>query len=171
TCTVVKKDKALAGFIDNGEEWLKPLLEFRNWLSEIRDVREYRQKTRMNGHMYFTSIDVDQIDKNTYTFIQERDLGNYLRNHHIDLSNAEDLNLIIETENGEYKQLGLGPFTLSARKMILKRLLETQKQVKNPYDKHFLLIQPEELKMIRKYWFEDGKWEDDLPKIYRDITG
>ncbi|TKH83730.1 DNA phosphorothioation system sulfurtransferase DndC [Bacillus cereus] len=171
TCTVVKKDKALAGFIDNGEEWLKPLLEFRNWLSEIRDVREYRQKTRMNGHMYFTSIDVDQVDKNIYTFIQEKDLGNYLRKHHIDLSNAEYLNLIIETENGEYKQLGLGPFTLSARKRILKRLLETQKQVKNPYDKHFLLIQPEELKMIRKYWFEDGEWEDDLPKIYRSITG
>ncbi|MEC1344651.1 DNA phosphorothioation system sulfurtransferase DndC [Bacillus haynesii] len=171
TCTVVTKDKALAGFIDNGEEWLKPLLEFRNWLSEIRDVREYRQKTRMNGQMYFISIDIGQIDKNTYTFIKEKDLGNYLRDHHIDLSNVEDLNLIIEVEDGGYKQLGLGPFTLNAREMILRRLLETQKLVQNPYDKHFQLIRTEELKMIRKYWLEDGDWKDRLPVIYKEISG
>ncbi|MGF7071697.1 DNA sulfur modification protein DndC [Priestia megaterium] len=169
TCTVVKKDKALAGFIDNGEEWLKPLLEFRNWLSEIRDVREYRQKTRMNGQMYFTSIDISQINKDEYKFIAEKDLGSYIRDHHIDLSNVENLNLIIETEDGQHKQLGLGPFTLNARAMILRRLLETQKKVKNPYDEHFKLINPEELKMIRKYWLDAGDWEDCLPKIYREI--
>ncbi|MGQ3380769.1 DNA phosphorothioation system sulfurtransferase DndC [Priestia endophytica] len=171
TCTVVKKDKALAGFIDNGEEWMKPLLEFRNWLSEIRDVREYRQKTRMNGQMYLTSIDIDQINNDEYKFIQEKELGNYLRDHNIDLANVENLNLVIETASGDYKQLGLGPFNLNAREMILRRLLETQKQVKNPYDDHFELIKPEELKMIRKYWLNDGDWEDRLPNIYKEVTG
>jgi DNA sulfur modification protein DndC len=45
-CTVVKKDRALEGFIEEGEEWLKPLLEFRNWLKEIRDNPECRESIR-----------------------------------------------------------------------------------------------------------------------------
>ena len=32
-CTVVNEDKALSGFIQTGHDWMKPLLNFRNWLS------------------------------------------------------------------------------------------------------------------------------------------
>ncbi len=46
TCTVVEKDRALEGFIDEGEDWLIPLLEFRNWLKEIRDESAFREKVR-----------------------------------------------------------------------------------------------------------------------------
>ena len=35
--TVVEKDKSMESMIDNGEEWMEPLLEFRDWLKEIRD--------------------------------------------------------------------------------------------------------------------------------------
>lgn len=35
-CTVVERDKSMEHFIENGEEWMKPLLDFRNWLQEIR---------------------------------------------------------------------------------------------------------------------------------------
>ena len=45
-CTVVKKDRALEGFIEEGEEWLKPFLEFRDWLKEIRNNPEYREDIR-----------------------------------------------------------------------------------------------------------------------------
>lgn len=48
TCTVVKKDRAIEGLIEDGETWLKPLLEFRNWLKEIRDDPNYREKIRKN---------------------------------------------------------------------------------------------------------------------------
>lgn len=127
-CTVVQEDKALIGFIDNGEEWLTPLLEFRNWLSEIRDVRDYREKRRMDGTIYFVGQDED-------------------------------------------RKLGLGPFTIEARQMILRKLLETQKHVENPYDPNYQLILPEELKAIRKLWMKDGEWDDMLPLIYFEVFG
>lgn len=37
TCTVVKEDKSMQGFIQSGEEGLQPLNEFRDWLKEIRE--------------------------------------------------------------------------------------------------------------------------------------
>jgi len=35
-CTVVDRDRSMENFIDNGEVWMKELLNFRNWLYEIR---------------------------------------------------------------------------------------------------------------------------------------
>jgi len=35
-CTVVDRDKSMENFIDNGGTWMKDLLEFRNWLYDIR---------------------------------------------------------------------------------------------------------------------------------------
>lgn len=45
-CTVVKEDRALLGFIEEGEEWLRPLLDLRDWLKEIRDKPEFRESMR-----------------------------------------------------------------------------------------------------------------------------
>lgn len=138
TCTVVSEDKALRGFIDTGDTWLTPLLEFRNWLSDIRDVRDFREKHRMDGAIYFVG-------------------------------------------QGEEKELGLGPFTLEARQMILRKLLKTQvavrelleqkEKVRTPYDADCRLILEEELKYIRKLWIDDGDWLDTLPEIYREVMG
>jgi DNA sulfur modification protein DndC len=49
TCTVVRKDKSIAGLVNEGHENLKPLLEFRNWLSVIRDDITCRSPKRRNG--------------------------------------------------------------------------------------------------------------------------
>ena len=49
TCTVVNKDKSLQGFVDAGKTEFTPLIEFRDWLVEIRDKPEYRSVERRNG--------------------------------------------------------------------------------------------------------------------------
>lgn len=50
TCTVVNKDKSMDGLIENGEEWMQPLADIRNFLIETRDNPEiWREKTRRNG--------------------------------------------------------------------------------------------------------------------------
>ena len=54
TCTVVTKDKAMEGLIDNGEDWMLPLLEFREFLAETRDPEkkpEIREHRRRNGQV------------------------------------------------------------------------------------------------------------------------
>lgn len=53
TCTVVNKDKSLQGFVDVGKTEFQPLLDFRDWLVEIRDKPEYRQAVRRNGTLTF----------------------------------------------------------------------------------------------------------------------
>ncbi|MFZ3086575.1 MAG: DNA phosphorothioation system sulfurtransferase DndC [Methylotenera sp.] len=53
TCTVVKEDKSLQGFIQTGEEHLQPLIDYRNWLIELRDKPGYRSDIKRNqsiGH-------------------------------------------------------------------------------------------------------------------------
>lgn len=50
-CTVVTKDKAMEAMIDNGEEWLEPLLDLRDELASTqaperkKEVRQFRRRT------------------------------------------------------------------------------------------------------------------------------
>jgi len=48
TCTVVNKDKSMQGFIETGDEWMRPLNEFRNWLQDLRDRPGARLPYRRN---------------------------------------------------------------------------------------------------------------------------
>lgn len=49
-CTVVNKDKSMAGLIDSGEDWMQPLADIRAFLIETRDNPEiWREKRRRNG--------------------------------------------------------------------------------------------------------------------------
>jgi len=48
-CTVVEQDKSMQNMILNGDEWMTPLFELRNWLKEIRDDENKREKQRRTG--------------------------------------------------------------------------------------------------------------------------
>ena len=129
TCTVVNEDKALTGFIENGEEWLRPLLKYRNWLYSVRDQRNMRMKRRMNGQMYFLELNTDKngniiIDKKgkrekivikrdgnvgiandgqQYLFMTITQLKEYIKVNNIDLSHGADPNIIVimnQDDNG-----------------------------------------------------------------------
>jgi DNA sulfur modification protein DndC len=49
TCTVVRKDKSAKELIDAGYAELRPFLEFRNWLVEVRNDPARRWPTRRSG--------------------------------------------------------------------------------------------------------------------------
>ncbi|MGD9948281.1 MAG: DNA phosphorothioation system sulfurtransferase DndC [Desulfobulbus sp.] len=56
TCTLVQQDTSMENLIDNGEEWMTPLLEFRDWLSETQDVDQkakYRSHKRRDGQVAY----------------------------------------------------------------------------------------------------------------------
>lgn len=119
-CTIVKEDKSLQRFIDNGSKELVPLREFRNWLVSIRQDPEFRDNKRRNGKVY-------------------------------------------QKTNGEY---GFGPFKMSARQEILRRLLVLQR------DTGFELITNEELKMIDTLWDIEGDLSRrQLVSIYYEVFG
>ncbi|PEJ58823.1 DNA phosphorothioation system sulfurtransferase DndC [Bacillus sp. AFS002410] len=189
-CTVVTEDKALNGFINSGSDWMKPLLVFRNFIADIRDDRTRRMKYRMNGQMYLKEVKIEIIDGfdyviipkksrkgkeiiplDEYTQLEKKELKRYIKENNIDLSAPFDPMILIKLENGKFGRLGVGPYTMEARKEILTLLLETQRDLKHPYEENFELIREEELRMIRRYWLENGDWEDSLPTIYREVMG
>ncbi len=56
TCTVVTKDRAMESLIENGEEWMSPLLEFRNKLAFTTDPAnkdEFRNFKRRTGKVTY----------------------------------------------------------------------------------------------------------------------
>lgn len=58
TCTVVAKDKSMEAIIDSGEEWMIPLLEYRDWLSETQnpDIKpSQREYVGRDGRVKITS--------------------------------------------------------------------------------------------------------------------
>ncbi|MCY1506975.1 putative sulfurtransferase DndC [compost metagenome] len=128
TCTVVTKDKSMEAMIDSGEEWLTPLLEFRDWLSSTQNPEIKPQQREFKG-----------------------------RDGRIKIS-----------ESGK---LRYRTYKLEFSKEMIKRLLETERQVKQ-YDADFELISPAELAEIRRIWISERQdWQDELPRIYTSITG
>ncbi|MBY8961811.1 DNA phosphorothioation system sulfurtransferase DndC [Flavobacterium sp. D11R37] len=64
TCTVVKDDKSMTALVNNGRNWMEPLLDFRNRLIEGRNETENRKDTRRNGQK---AIREDGSNNGTYT--------------------------------------------------------------------------------------------------------
>ena len=64
---------------------------------------------------------------------------------------------------------GYGAFTLKARKLILKELLETEKAVLDKYKRR--LIKAEELWAIQELWCYDGDNKKSVAEIYQKVFG
>lgn len=191
-CTVVAKDKALTGFIKSGTEWLMPLLEYRNWLYSIRDDRNMRMKRRATGQIYFSPVklvnntivipkkgdrDKIEIDLNTgidndgekwNIFDDKMDAIQFIKENKIDLASNDDPRIICQTIEG-YGQLGLGPFIYEERKEMLRKLFQVQKRIKEEFGIDHELIKREELLAISKLWLEQGYWNNDVSKIYKEV--
>ena len=72
-CTVVSKDKSLSGFIATGYyDFLKPLLEFRNWIASIRDDEKYRCHYRNNGSVYTKVMTIKEDTDGKYLLIPKK---------------------------------------------------------------------------------------------------
>lgn len=68
-CTVVDRDKSMEAMVDSGEEWLEPLLDFRDMLAETQDPAKkalYRETRRRTGQVAFIA-DSDRPVPGPYT--------------------------------------------------------------------------------------------------------
>ena len=142
TCTVVSQEKALSAMVENGEEWLEPLLDFRDMLVETQTPakkEEYRTHKRRTGQVNWISRKVKKGKR--------------------------------ESEENSL-ELSYGPYKFDYLKSFLEELLDTEKRVnlKNPTGEYFELISIEELEEIRKLWkIELQDWNDSVPQIYEKV--
>lgn len=75
-CTVVTKDKAMEALVENGEEWLEPLLDLRDELAETQNPerkREFRDFRRRDGSVTFVG-DAETSIPGPYLFDYRKDL-------------------------------------------------------------------------------------------------
>lgn len=75
-CTVVERDKAMEAMIDSGEEWLTPLLDYRDKLAATQDPAlklKYRDFRRRSGKVSFIG-DSDRVMPGPYTMDFRREL-------------------------------------------------------------------------------------------------
>jgi len=72
TCTVVTKDRSMEAMIDNGDEWLQPMLDMRDWLVETQipeNKPQIRDHRRRNGRVeYFDAQGEQRIVWGPYKF-------------------------------------------------------------------------------------------------------
>ena len=142
TCTVVTQDKAIHGLIESGDDWMRPLLNIRNYLwhtTQSDNVARYRNYKRRTGKITFARSDP--------------------RN-----------DSAASVEETERKHIH-GPYWLKYRKRWLRRLLSTEKRLRDA-GHDIELIRREELHAIRQHWLWDPNepdWSDALPKIFKAV--
>jgi DNA sulfur modification protein DndC len=142
----VTKDRALHGLIESGEEWMRPLLAFRDemYFSSLpENKKKYRNTKRRSG-----KVEV----QNKY----ESGVG---RTNELDYD-----------EDGNVKHVP-GPYWLKVRQTWLRELLEIEKTIKDS-GRSIELITRDELRAIRQEWINDPNEpdaEDSLPEIYSKI--
>lgn len=110
-CTVVDKDKSMEAMIGSGEEWLTPLLEYRDKLADTQkpeDKTKYRDYRRRSGKVQFIG-DTDRVMPGPYTmsFCREllRDLLKTQKDVAADAPIGEAPILIHEAELHEIRRL------------------------------------------------------------------
>lgn len=64
-CTVVKEDKSMQALVNRGNNWMAPLLRYRDEMVDGRNASENRCSTRRNGQL---AVDADGRNMGNYTF-------------------------------------------------------------------------------------------------------
>ncbi|MES2443378.1 MAG: DNA phosphorothioation system sulfurtransferase DndC [Pseudomonadota bacterium] len=89
-CTVVEKDRTMEAMVDSGEEWLEPLLAYRNLLADTQDPErklDFRDFRRRTGGVSFIK-DTDRVMPGPYTLAFCRDLLRQLLQTQLDVARA-----------------------------------------------------------------------------------
>ena len=158
-CTVVSEDVSLKNTIENGEDWMEPLLELRTELKETQDPekrREVRELKRRTGQMKL----VDEIRKKAF----EENIA----------ESRSKANLTEKLKSSDpYSVLIPGPYTMDFCQEFLEKLLKAQKKIRQTGpDPHIELILESELHEIQRIWrMERGDWKNSVYQIYEKVFG
>ena len=158
-CTVVAADNSLRNMIENGEEWMEPLLELREELKETQDPekrKQLRELKRRGGQMKL--VDQEKIMAFQKNIAESRAKNNL----------SEEI-----IGSDPYSVLVPGPYTIEFCQSFLEKLLIAQKKVQRTGpDPHMELITEPELHEIQRIWrMERGDWRNSVYQIYEKVIG
>lgn len=176
TCTVVQEDKSLTGFIKNGETWLTPFLDYRNFLLDIRDVPMRRNLFDNRGNL--KKVDVNNFTKDGDILIPKKiNRPEEIISKEEVLTESEALEKIISGEleprekttiikiHDNYYRIGVSGFTFETRVELLERLFDVEDKIKLEIP-DYQIIRPEEIVAIDELWKSFGYLEVSAIDIY-----
>lgn len=157
TCTVVNDDSSLRNTIENGEDWMEPLLELREDLKATQEPakrKEVRSFKRRTGQMKL-------IDDGRRKGFDKKIL-----------ESEKDSEATVDYSD-PHNRLVPGPYTMDFCKEFLMKLLEAQKKIRHDGpDPHMTLILEDEIHEIQRIWrMERGDWKNTAYQIYEKIMG
>ncbi|MFQ5500412.1 MAG: DNA phosphorothioation system sulfurtransferase DndC, partial [Candidatus Zixiibacteriota bacterium] len=109
TCTVVHRDRSMEAMIDSGEDWMIPLLDFRDWLASTQDPAvkpEQREYKGRDGRIKIT--EKGTLRWRTYTLDFSKEMLRRLLETQAKVQKYDpDFELISEEELREIRRLWL----------------------------------------------------------------
>ncbi len=174
TCTVVQEDKSLTGFIKNGETWLTPFLEFRNYLLEIRDNTAKRNLFGNRGELKLVDVK-PPVDGNIIIPQKINRDEEVIKAEEI-VTEDQLLKMIkdgfdprfkttIMFKNDKYYRIGTSGFTKEVRAELLHKLFETEALIRKELP-DYEIIKREEILAIDELWNSYGYVEFNAIDIY-----
>ena len=159
TCTVVNEDTSLKNTIENGEDWMEPLLELREELKETQDPVKRKKVRSLKRRVGQMKLIHDEKKKGFEEKIAQSKMEFEKRG---------------DGESPDpYSVLVPGPYTLEFCTEYLEKLLRAQKKIqKTGPDPNMKLITEAELHEIQRIWkMERGDWKNTVYQIYEKIIG
>ena len=112
-CTVVEKDRSMEGMLNNGEEWMHPLWEYREKIYTYRNdaTKRYARRRNWTGGNGAFLMEVrqellkslleaeKQVNKNYHAI--KKDASDYKQNERIEIIRDAEIELIQEKWNGD----------------------------------------------------------------------
>ena len=149
TCTVVEDDVSMRHMVENGEEWLEPLLQLRDELKETQKpekMRGVRDVRRRDGR---------------FVLMSAKSGG--------DGGGGDDACGDADDADASFIP---GPYTMEFRRQFLRKMLAAQQVVRRTGpDPNIELISVNEMHEIQRLWrVEYGDWRDTAYTIYREET-
>ncbi len=150
-CTVVKRDRSMENFIDNGDQWMEELLEFRNWLCDIRQQTSQYMPKRLESNVKFgpfllrtrqeilsrllsiqDHLAVELISNNELQYLRrfldrecQAEVGNGMKKFVFQLRNGKRVAIISDFNILLSSRKRLGPLSLKEAKLVRARNVST----------------------------------------------
>lgn len=119
TCTVVEKDHSMEGFIDAGFDHLEPLMDFRDWLVEMRNDKTKRMAQRRNGLATFMANGT--LIPGPFTIQAREEILNRL----LETQKQVNMPLISDAEIDRIKAIWAEDAVTGARRLLKSGAIET----------------------------------------------
>ena len=100
TCTVIDKDRSMEGMVQSGEEWMKPLWEYREILLDYRDREDKRNSRRRNGQLGMGAFNFDVRKELLERLLKIEKLKEFTYRD-IELISTEEIEIIQEYWNND----------------------------------------------------------------------